>query len=134
MPDYDATLFAPPAPLAYVTLMHPDTLTRRTAVPMLIDSGSDVTLVPAEVVQALGAKIATDRSYELEGFDHGIVQTNAVQLDMCFAGRIFHGGFLVIEQAWGIIGRNVLNHLPILLDGPNLQWHTLVPRRQARLT
>jgi len=134
MPDYDATLFAPPAPLAYVTLIHPDTLARQTAVPMLLDSGSDVTLVPAEAVQVLGVQFTTDRSYELEGFDHGIVQANAVQLDMRFAGRIFHGGFLVVEQAWGIIGRNVLNHLPILLDGPNLQWHALAHRRKANST
>ncbi len=32
------------------------------------------------------------------------------------------GRFLLIEQGWGILGRNILNALPILLDGPRLAW------------
>jgi hypothetical protein len=46
MPAYDATLFAPPAPLARVTLRNPVSGAVLPDVPMLLDSGADVTLVP----------------------------------------------------------------------------------------
>ena len=123
MPDYDATHFDPPAPLAHVTLVHPETLQRQEAVPMLLDSGADVTLVPAEAVQTLKAEAVPNIDYELEGFGDAIVRAEAVRLDLRFADLTFRGNFLIVEQKWGIIGRNVLNHLCILLDGPNLSWY-----------
>ena len=64
MPDYDATHFDPPAPLAHVTLVHPETLQRQEAVPMLLDSGADVTLVPAEAVQTLKAEAVPNIDYD----------------------------------------------------------------------
>ncbi len=45
-----------------------------------------------------------------------------VRLELVFAQRTFRGQFLLIDQDWGILGRNVLNNVPILLDGPNLVW------------
>jgi len=44
MPDYDAENFEPPAPVAYVTLRNPATGALLSDVPMLIDTGADVTL------------------------------------------------------------------------------------------
>ena len=46
MPAYDATRFDPPAPLALVILRNLDTGTILSDVPMLLDSGADMTLVP----------------------------------------------------------------------------------------
>jgi hypothetical protein len=37
-------------------------------------------------------------------------------------GRAFRGQFLVIDQQAGILGRNILNNLALLLDGPQLTW------------
>ncbi len=90
---------------------------------MLLDSGADVTLVPAEAVQTIEAEAVPDIDYELEGFGDAIVRAKAVQLDLRFADLTFRGNFLIVEQKWGIIGRNVLNHLCILLDGPSLSWY-----------
>jgi len=45
-----------------------------------------------------------------------------VQLELLFCNRSFRGQFLVMDQAWGILGRNVLNAIPVLLDGPHLMW------------
>ncbi len=45
MPHYDATRFEPPAPLAQVTICNPDNGTLNPDVPMLLDSGADVTLI-----------------------------------------------------------------------------------------
>jgi hypothetical protein len=55
MPAYDASLFMPPAPVARVTLRHPETGARLPDVLMLMDSGADVTLIPRDAVSRLGA-------------------------------------------------------------------------------
>jgi len=34
----------------------------------------------------------------------------------------FRGRFLLIESEIGVIGRNLLNHVRLLLDGPALSW------------
>ena len=46
MPEYDATYFDPPAPVAYVTLRNPATGDILPDIPMLMDTGADATLLP----------------------------------------------------------------------------------------
>ena len=46
MPAYDTALFTPPAPLARVKLRNSDSGDTMPDVPMLIDCGADVTLIP----------------------------------------------------------------------------------------
>lgn len=53
MPAYDTEEFNPPAPLARVSLRSPHNGLMLNDVPMLIDSGSDVTLIPKTVVSEL---------------------------------------------------------------------------------
>ena len=45
-----------------------------------------------------------------------------VHLELVFCQRTFRGQFLLIDQSYGILGRNVLNAVPLFLDGPQLQW------------
>jgi hypothetical protein len=51
MPAYDAEHFDPPAPVASVTLRHLVTGVSLSDVPMLMDSGADVTLLPRDAVE-----------------------------------------------------------------------------------
>jgi hypothetical protein len=53
MPAYDAARFDPPAPLAQVTLRNLDTGAVWSDVPMLLDSGADVSLVPQAATSVL---------------------------------------------------------------------------------
>ncbi len=122
MPVYDIIQFDPPAPLAQVILRNPDNGETQSNVPMLMDSGADVTLIPQAVADQLGIAIISDKQYELTSFDGNISLTPVVRLELLFCGRTFRGQFLLIDQAWGILGRNILNAIPILLDGPNLTW------------
>ena len=122
MPAYDNRFLTPPAPLARVTLRHPENGTTVSDVPMLLDSGADVTLIPQASLARLSTTIRGNESYELMGFDGSVSQAQAVQLELLFLRRRFKGRFLLIEQEWGIIGRDVLNHLSLLLDGPQLTW------------
>ncbi len=123
MPAYDAEFFAPPAPLARVTLRHPATGALLPDVPMLLDSGADVTLIPQASVDTLGATVNPGSGYELIGFDGARSVAQAVQLDLLFLGRAFKGRFLLIGHDSGILGRDILNHVTILLDGPRLTWN-----------
>jgi hypothetical protein len=122
MPVYDTERFDPPAPMAQVTLRDPDNRVLRPDVLMLLDSGANVTLVPQTAVDALGVAIVPDRRYELVGFDGSMSLASVVRLELLFCGRTFRGQFLVIDRAWGILGRNVLNAVSIVLDGPSLVW------------
>jgi hypothetical protein len=122
MPAYDDALFDPPAPLAYVTLRNPENGNTLADVPMLLDSGADVTLVPQASVNQLVVAAAPGEIYELMGFDGSTSFASVVWLDMVFLNRAFRGRFLLIDQEWGVMGRDILNFVSLLLDGPNLTW------------
>jgi len=122
MPAYDSIQFEPPAPLANVTLRNPNTQSTWSNVPMLIDSGADVTLVPQDVLTRLGLAVNSKTRYELAGFDGNRSLASVVRLELVFCRRTFRGQFLIIDQPWGILGRNILNAVPLLLDGPGLTW------------
>ena len=122
MPVYDDQFFNPPAPLARVTLRNSGDGNTVTDVPMLIDSGADVTLVPERSVTLLGATVDPEAGYEVMGFDGRKSVAQVVSLELIFLRRAFRGRFLVGHQEWGILGRDVLNHVAVLLDGPQLVW------------
>jgi hypothetical protein len=122
MPAYDTTLFNPPAPLALVTLRNKETGDILPDVPMLLDSGADVTLISQAAATSLGLVALPDKRYELIGYDGNASLAPVVQLELVFCQKTFRGQFLIIEQAWGILGRNVLNMVRLLFDGPRLTW------------
>jgi predicted aspartyl protease len=122
MPAYDSTRFAPPAPVALVKLSSPATGMTKSDVPMLIDTGADVTLLPEAVVKELGLLEQSEQRYELIGLGKISSSSPAVVAEMIFADYIFRGQFLLVDQEWGIIGRNVLNLLTLVFDGPQRIW------------
>lgn len=122
MPTYDDHFFNPPAPLVRVTLRNSQDGKIVPDVPMLIDSGADVTLIPQQSVTLLGASIEPDTGYEVTSFDGRKSIAQVVSLDVIFLRRAFRGRFLVSNQEWGIVGRDVLNHVALVLDGPRLMW------------
>lgn len=122
MPAYDGDLFSPPAPVATVTLRNPATGAVIADVRMLLDTGADVTLLPQTAVEQLGVNADASGGYELMGFDGRVSTTRAVSVDLLFLRRAFKGRFLLIDQGWGIIGRDILNHVSLLFDGAGLRW------------
>jgi len=123
MPAYDNTLFDPPAPLAKVTIRHPSSRATISDVPMLLDTGADVTLLPRALVEQLGISVDPNEGYELKGFDGKVSVARVVEVDLLFLRRAFKGRFLLIDQEWGLIGRDVLNHISLLFDGMHLEWN-----------
>lgn len=122
MTSYDQNLFNPPAPVAEVTVRNPETGDSLSDVLMLIDSGADVTIIPQRCVEVLGVVVNSAEQYELAGFDGSRSLAFAVELDLIFLNKNFKGKFLLIEQDIGILGRDIINHLSILHDGPRLTW------------
>ncbi len=84
---------------------------------MLLDTGADVTLLPQSIVRELGIGYSAD-SYELSDFEGRTSSTHSVRAEPIFLSLTFRGQFLLIEQDWGIIGRNILNAVFLNYDGP----------------
>src|SRR4051812_35415267 len=82
MPAYDASLFNPPAPLARVTLRNQDNGNIAADVPMLLDTGADVTLIPQSSISQLGLAIDPNEGYELMGFDGSTSVAQVVRIDL----------------------------------------------------
>jgi hypothetical protein len=89
---------------------------------MLIDSGADVSLIPEGCVGRLGLVSNVREGYELAGFDGSKSTARSVQCELIFLGRGYRGAYLVLGGTIGILGRDVLNHVSLVLDGPHGNW------------
>jgi hypothetical protein len=125
MPSYEATEFDPPAPVALVTLRD-STGTSVADVAMLIDSDADVTLLPRAAVTTLGTRPVAGLQYELVGFDGTRSKAEAVEVDLIFLRRVFRGRYLLIDGTRGIVGRDVLAGVAMVLNGSKQEWSELV--------
>ncbi len=78
--------------------------------------------MPRGHVDQLGTKPVIDIAYEIQGFDGESKLANMVELELVFLGKKFTGQFLLIDQPMGILGRNILNVVSIIFDGPRGKW------------
>jgi hypothetical protein len=120
MPAYDAARFHPAAPLAMVVVKSDQLSITVEDVPMLLDTGADVSLLPRSQLAPLLSPDA--RHYELESFDGTKSTAPAVIAELRLLGKSFRGQFLLIDNWHGVLGRNVLNHLSLVFDGPSGHW------------
>jgi predicted aspartyl protease len=127
MPSYDAVHFDPPAPVAQVMLRNPHSGATVSDVLLLVDTGADITLLPRTAVEQLGVPLLGGQRYELMGFDGNKSFASVVMLDLLFLQRAFRGRYLLIEEERGIMGRDILNHVILLLNGPHQQWSEHAP-------
>lgn len=120
---YNSDLFEPPAPFALITLRNPITKKRISNIPMLLDTGADVSLLPTEFIENFDFTLGEPQ--KLVGFDgkEDIFQTIEVQIILF--GKRFTGEFCLIDQEYGILGRDILNSFSLVLDGKNLSWYQL---------
>jgi hypothetical protein len=126
MPRYDALPYDPPAPIAEVTLRAANGATVPDVL-LLLDTGADITLLPRSAIVRLGVIPDPGLQYELVGFDGNRTTTQAVDLDMIFLQKAFRGRYLLIDEDRGILGRDVLASVILLLNGPGQEWSQHVP-------
>jgi predicted aspartyl protease len=122
MPQYDGQRFLPPAPTGTVSVTNPDTGSTLSGVTMLLDTGADISALPRSAVDAL--VLAADSSYEVMAYDNTVRECRAVRAEVVFIRKRFKGQFLVLDQEVGVLGRDVLNHVLLILDGPHLEWES----------
>ncbi len=122
MPEYDATHFNPPAPVARVSLRNPQTNAELADQLLLIDTGADTTLIPRAALALLGLQPIANVNYELIAFDGSKSLASVADLDLIFLNRRFRGRYLLIDADTGVLGRDVLNHLTLLFASPRNHW------------
>lgn len=122
MPSYDAERHEPPAPIARVVLRHPDDPALTSQIDLLMDTGADVTLLPQTAVEKLRIPLLSDIRYEIAGFDGAKRMASVAVADVILLNRVYRGRYLLVDAAEGVLGRDVLNHLVLLYDGPAHQW------------
>ncbi len=92
---------------------------------MLLDTGADLTVIPKYAVENLDLEFPPNLKFRLESFDGKKSVNQGAELEINFANYKIRGKFPLIEQDYGIIGRNILNRFKIELDGQNLRWEIL---------
>lgn len=122
MPKYDEEHFSPAAPIANVVLRNPTTKNTVSDVEMLVDTGADITLIPSIYVTKLNLEIDFSQAYQLVGFDGNTSFAQSVFVEILLLKKTFKGRFLMTEQNQGVLGRDILNWLSLVFDGPNLFW------------
>ncbi len=122
MPKYDAENYDPPAPVMHAVLRGQPDSSRRTQVVLLLDSGSDVSVLPRHAVEAVGGLLRPS-GVRVEFLDpEYVARFMETELTVEFLKYRFRGVYLVAPNEHGILGRNVLQHLTVTLDGPRQQW------------
>ncbi|MEK7440722.1 MAG: hypothetical protein AABZ78_08010 [Chloroflexota bacterium] len=120
--DYNR-LISPPAPFIQIQVAHPDHPLQLQTIAAKIDSGADVTAVPLSIVQRLNLPIMD--VLEISGYDDRVsaIQTYFAIIELAkVRGRI---QVIAISEEYALLGRDVLNHLRVLLDGPALALEIL---------
>ena len=120
MIEYDHR-FDPPAPVLQVTVRHIAQQHRRTTASALLDTGSDVTAIPAALVQRLQLVPFSRLQLEDVSGETRTVLTYSVQFTI---GELTLPRLEVIQTGldYVIVGRDILNHLYVLLSGPVLAF------------
>ena len=91
-------------------------------VELLIDTGADTTLLPSRVLESLRLRPDDSSTCDLIGFDGTPSTAPVAELDMIFLQKIFRGRYVFIDRAHGILGRDVLNSVALLMNGPASEW------------
>jgi len=116
--DYDFSVF-PPAPTVDVWLGVPGDALSVGPLRGLLDTGADISIVPVHVTEQIGVQAANLRY--LRRYGDVRRQVRVYLLDVGIGRARLPGIEVVADDADDeiIIGRDVLNRLTILLDGPH---------------
>jgi predicted aspartyl protease len=112
--------FRPPAPLVHVTIRSPDGTREAVDLPAQLDTGSDRTVIPADVVSALGIGQLDQVTVAGLGGNLLVIPTFLVQLEVRQLSPLMVEVATSPNEPLILLGRDVLNQFKILLDGPGL--------------
>ncbi|MEK7439627.1 MAG: retroviral-like aspartic protease family protein [Chloroflexota bacterium] len=109
--------YTPPAPSCTVTLIAPSSKQRFT-VNVFIDTGADASIIPLHYLQEIGARRVSETGLRSQWGERRRVFLYLV--DMQIADVTLNGLYVVADEIGDecILGRDALNQLRLLLDGP----------------
>ena len=113
---YDTT-YDPPIPVCNVTLTAPAT-GYSVELTAIVDTGADGTIVPVHHLGEIGARRAIEANLRSQWGERRSVFLYLIDLQV---GESTLSGIYVIGDELGqetVLGRNILNHLWLSLDGP----------------
>jgi hypothetical protein len=113
--------FSPPAPVLEVIVQHPKTADLKTKVRAQLDPGSDISVLPESTAHAIG--LQRDGELEVEGYDGLVARLPLCVVTLEVAGEILPPmSVVVMPRSLAILGRDVLNHFILTLNGKNLSF------------
>ncbi len=112
--------FQPPAPFVNVSVRCPTTGKQLTQLPAQVDTGCDRTILPGPLVTALA--LVQVGQFACLGFGSEVMQipTFLVAITLHDLSPIEVRATLGEREPCILLGRDVLNHFRLLLDGPQL--------------
>lgn len=111
--------FLPPAPTLKIQVCNPQTGAAQTVLAK-IDSGADGSVIPSSLVEQLGL-IPFDTLLSM-AFDGSVEKQISYLVDFTFADKQFHDlEVITAPLEYILVGRDVLNHLVTILNGPDQQ-------------
>jgi len=108
----------PPAPVIEVILVSAAERIQTKPLMAFADTGADGTLVPMQYLDEIHAPVTAEMSVRGPGSDSRRVALYLVDIQI---GDLFLPDVEVVGELSGdevVLGRNVLNHLRVTLDGP----------------
>lgn len=125
-----STAFAPPAPVVPVVVRSPHGIDSVT-VDGKVDTGADICTLPAHVVRRLD--LPAVRVARATGFSGTAVEVVVYAADFNLdQARIEALDVLVTQRPYALLGRNLLRHLVLQLDGPKERLDLRIAPRGRR--
>lgn len=114
--DYNST-YSPSMPVVDVVLENVETGGKGEAITAIVDSGADGCILPIRYLEAIGSE--SIRKAQMVGVTNVRVQVDVHLVILHIGAMTVYGIEAVADKQNGeaIIGRNVLNHLVVTLNG-----------------
>jgi len=112
----------PPAPFLEVVVHHPEGRAQAAYVQAKIDTGADISTVPTTLIAQLELPVASKMI--VEGYDSipATVSSYGVLIEVAGA-RFKDWEVIAIPEPYVLLGRDVLNHFYVQLNGPELTFN-----------
>ena len=110
----------PPAPFVHVTIRTSDRAKELPDQPAQLDCAADRTVLPLTTVEKLGIAEVRQRGVEGIGGSVTFLPTFLVQIEVRQLPPLTLEVLASKGEPYILLGRDVLNHFRVMLDGPNL--------------